>query len=105
MKPFRYSNQFSSLGSNGLKTHISKTIGTFKSFSTIDKNLFQTLNERGFIHSFTGTKEQVLQTLAKPCAIYVGFDPTADSLHIGNLLSIMALSHFKKAGHKVIALV
>lgn len=41
----------------------------------------------------------------KPQTIYSGFDPTADSLHVGNLLIIVALLHCQQAGHNVIALV
>jgi tyrosyl-tRNA synthetase len=49
-----------------------------------------------------GTEEQLLR---EPTTGYIGFDPTADSLHIGNLLPIMLLVHFQRAGHKPIALV
>ena len=45
------------------------------------------------------------QLTRKPQTIYSGFDPTADSLHVGNLLIIMALLHCQRAGHNVIALV
>lgn len=61
------------------------------------------LKWRGMIHDITpGTEEQLAKEVT---AAYVGFDPTADSLHIGNLVSIMMLKHFQKAGHKPIALV
>jgi len=54
------------------------------------------------IHELTpGTKEKVLKEMT---TAYVGFDPTADSLHIGNLVPIMLLTHFQQAGHKPIAL-
>ena len=43
--------------------------------------------------------------LVSPQCVYAGFDPTADSLHIGNLLVIVALLHCQRAGHQVIALV
>lgn len=49
-----------------------------------------------------GTAEQLDKELT---TAYIGFDPTADSLHIGNLVPIMLLSHFQRAGHKPIALV
>ena len=49
-----------------------------------------------------GTEEALLK---KICAGYIGFDPTADSLHIGNLVQIMTLTHFQRAGHKPFALV
>jgi tyrosyl-tRNA synthetase len=58
---------------------------------------------RGMIHDMMpGTEEQLDKEMT---AGYIGFDPTADSLHIGNLLPIMLLVHFQRAGHKPIALV
>ncbi len=61
------------------------------------------LKWRGMIHDITpGMEEQLAKEVT---AAYVGFDPTADSLHIGNLVSIMMLKHFQNAGHKPIALV
>tara|TARA_B110000483_G_C18124283_1_gene514968 strand:- start:31 stop:1308 length:1278 start_codon:yes stop_codon:yes gene_type:complete len=61
------------------------------------------LQWRGMIHDIMpGTEEQLEKELT---AGYVGFDPTADSLHIGNLVSIMMLKHLQKAGHKPFALV
>jgi tyrosyl-tRNA synthetase len=61
------------------------------------------LEWRGMIHNIMpGTKEQLQKEITSG---YVGFDPTADSLHIGNLVPIMLLTHFQKAGHKPIALV
>lgn len=54
------------------------------------------------IHSMMpGTEEQLMK---EPTAAYVGIDPTADSLHIGHLVSIMILKHFQACGHKPIAL-
>ncbi len=61
------------------------------------------LSWRGMIHDMMpGTEEQLNKEMT---AGYIGFDPTADSLHIGNLLPIMMLVHFQRAGHKPIALV
>lgn len=49
---------------------------------------------------------KVIQELTrKPQTIYSGFDPTADSLHVGNLLIVMAFLHCQRAGHNVMALV
>lgn len=60
------------------------------------------LRWRGMVHDLTPGIENVL---TKPgCAGYIGFDPTADSLHIGSLVQIMTLVHFQRAGHKPIAL-
>lgn len=61
------------------------------------------LRWRGMIHdSMPGTEEQLAKEMT---AAYVGIDPTADSLHIGHLVSVMMLKHFQLAGHKPIALV
>lgn len=61
------------------------------------------LRWRGMIHDIMpGTEEQLNKEMT---AGYIGFDPTADSLHIGNLVQIMTLVHFQKAGHKPFALV
>ncbi|MFM1807373.1 MAG: hypothetical protein RLZZ242_98 [Bacteroidota bacterium] len=61
------------------------------------------LRWRGMIHDFMPGLEEHLNESMKTA--YVGFDPTADSLHIGNLVSILMLRHFQLAGHKPIALV
>jgi tyrosyl-tRNA synthetase len=61
------------------------------------------LRWRGMIHDIMpGTEEQLNKEMTSG---YIGFDPTADSLHIGNLLPIMLLVHFQRGGHKPIALV
>ncbi|MFY9153875.1 MAG: tyrosine--tRNA ligase [Prolixibacteraceae bacterium] len=66
-------------------------------------NFVDELQWRGMIHDIMpGTKEQLEKELT---SAYVGIDPTADSLHIGHLVSVMMLKHFQLAGHKPIALV
>jgi tyrosyl-tRNA synthetase len=63
-----------------------------------------TLNERGFIHQcsdFAGLDSKFMQG---PQSAYVGYDATAKSLHVGNLLSIMMLYWFQQTGHKPITL-
>src|SRR5574344_1088699 len=61
------------------------------------------LQWRGMIHDcMPGTEEQLKKEMS---AAYVGIDPTADSLHIGHLVSIMMLRHFQRCGHKPVALV
>lgn len=61
------------------------------------------LTWRGMIHDvMPDTETHLLETMR---AAYVGFDPTADSLHIGNLVPIMLLAHFQRCGHQPIALV
>ncbi len=65
---------------------------------------FEEMTWRGFINAVT--HEELADELEKgPMTLYCGFDPTADSLHIGSLLPIMGLAHFQRAGHKPVALV
>ncbi len=67
------------------------------------KNFIEELKWRGMIHDvMPGTEEQLNKEMT--CG-YIGFDPTAASLHIGNLATIMLLKHFQLCGHKPIALV
>ncbi|MGN6802065.1 MAG: tyrosine--tRNA ligase [Ginsengibacter sp.] len=67
------------------------------------KNLIEELRWRGLIQDIIpGTEEELLK---EPIAAYVGFDPTADSLHIGSLIPIIVLVHLQNYGHKPIALV
>ena len=67
------------------------------------KNLVEELKWRGLIHDIMpGTEEQLSKEMTTG---YVGFDPTADSLHIGSLVPIMLLVHLQRFGHKPIALV
>lgn len=66
-------------------------------------NFVKELQWRGMIHDMMpGTEEQLQKELT---AAYVGIDPTADSLHIGHLVSVMMLKHFQRCGHKPIVLV
>ncbi len=67
------------------------------------KNFVEELTWRGMIHTIMpGTEEQLMK---ESTSAYVGIDPTADSLHIGHLVSIMMLKHFQNCGHKPYALV
>ena len=62
------------------------------------KNFVKELEWRGMIKDITpGTEEELMKG---PASAYVGIDPTADSLHIGHLVSIMILKHFQACGHK-----
>ncbi len=66
-------------------------------------NFVEELKWRGMINNIMpGTEEQLNKEMT---SAYVGIDPTADSLHIGHLVSIMMLKHFQRAGHRPIALV
>lgn len=67
------------------------------------KNFVEELTWRGMIHTvMPGAEEHLMEGMR---SAYVGFDPTADSLHIGNLVPIMLLAHYQRCGHKPIALV
>ena len=67
------------------------------------KNFIEELQWRGMIHDIMpGTEEALNKSVS---AGYIGFDPTADSLHVGHLVQIMTLVHFQRAGHKPYALV
>lgn len=67
------------------------------------QNIINTLEKRGFIEAMTSDKLHVLSQ--EPLHVYIGFDPTSDSLHLGNLIPIMGLAWFQRFGHKPIALV
>ena len=68
-------------------------------------NLVDTLRERGFIEQTTHDAELRQFFDSQRVTGYIGFDPTASSLHIGSLVPIMALAHLQRAGHRPIALV
>lgn len=74
------------------------TIQSFKS------DFLQTLNERGFIHQCTDLEALDERALTSVITGYVGYDATASSLHVGNLISIMMLHWLQKTGHKPIVL-
>ena len=66
-------------------------------------NFVEELKWRGMVHDMMpGTEEQLQKEMT---TAYVGIDPTADSLHIGHLVSVMILRHFQRCGHKPLALI
>lgn len=66
-------------------------------------NFVEELKWRGMVHdTMPGAEAHLMESMR---SAYVGFDPTADSLHIGNLVPIMLLAHFQRAGHRPVALV
>ncbi|WP_213997445.1 tyrosine--tRNA ligase, partial [Tepidanaerobacter syntrophicus] len=68
------------------------------------ENAYDILKERGFIEQATH-EEEIRELLEREKVVfYVGFDPTADSLHVGHLLPMMAMAHMQRAGHTPIAL-
>ena len=66
-------------------------------------HILDLLKERGFIAQVT-FEDELYEQLKEPTTLYVGFDPTADSLHIGHYIPIMAMAHMQRAGHRPIAL-
>lgn len=67
------------------------------------RNVIEILQERGFIEAMTSP--ELIKMAASPMKVYCGFDPSADSLHLGNMVAIMGLAWFKKCGHTVHAIV
>ncbi|BBB92121.1 MAG TPA: tyrosine--tRNA ligase [Methylomusa anaerophila] len=68
-------------------------------------SVVDTLQERGFIQQLTH-EEEIKELLAKEkITFYVGFDPTADSLHVGHFLAMMSMAHMQRAGHRPICLI
>ncbi len=71
----------------------------------MSSNVYDVLKERGFIYQSTDEENlrKILNNEKITC--YIGFDPTADSLHVGSLVPIMSLVHMQRAGHKVLVVV
>ena len=67
--------------------------------------IFQDLKARGLVFQTTGDEQFEAWLSDKPRTLYCGFDPTADSLHIGSLVPLLMLRRFQLAGHTPIALV
>ncbi len=68
-------------------------------------NLIDVLKQRGFIEQTTHEQELRNYLEAEQATCYIGFDPTASSLHVGSLVPIMSLAHVQRHGHRPIALV
>ena len=68
-------------------------------------SVLDTLYERGFVHQLTHDEEirELLET--EKITFYIGFDPTADSLHVGHFLGMMVMAHMQRAGHRPICLI
>ena len=71
--------------------------------TTAEVNFFDVLSERGLLAQ--STDERMRERLSRPLTAYIGFDPTADSLHVGSLVPVMTLAHLQRCGHKPIAVV
>ena len=86
-----------------LFTSVPKQVSLLKFIEIMVKNFIEELKWREMIHdAMPGTEEHLQEAMR---SAYIGFDPTADSLHIGNLVPIMLLAHFQRCGHKPYALV
>lgn len=69
------------------------------------KNVMDILRERGFVKQ-TVFEDELYRLLGeKSVTFYIGFDPTADSLHVGHFVQLMAMAHMQRAGHRPIALI
>ncbi len=66
------------------------------------KNVIEVLRERGLFEAVTSP--DLAKLVEHPATVYAGFDPTSNSLQVGNFVTIMGLAHFQRCGHKVIAL-
>ncbi len=68
-------------------------------------DFYDTIVDRGLLAQATDTPEGMRRRLSRPVTAYCGFDPTADSLHVGSLVPIMGLAHLQRAGHRPLVLV
>jgi len=67
------------------------------------ENAYDVLRERGFVEQVSD-EEAFRAAVERPITFYIGYDPTARSFHVGNLLTIMAMAHMQRCGHRPIAL-
>lgn len=71
----------------------------------IEMNVLELLQDRGYIKQFTHEQETKELLEKERVTFYIGFDPTADSLHVGHFIAMMFMSHMQRAGHRPIALI
>lgn len=92
-------------GENDIKSDSSLYIQDPKALASLESDFLKTMRDRGFLHQCSGILELDDKLKNGGCVTaYLGFDATAESLHVGSLLQIMALRHFQKAGHRPIVL-
>jgi tyrosyl-tRNA synthetase len=72
---------------------------------TPEGHVVDILRERGFVEQVTEPESGIRELLDSPASAYIGFDPTAASLHVGSLVPIMSLVHLQRGGHRPVALV
>ena len=70
----------------------------------MERNVYDVLEERGFLKQCSHPEELRELLGREKVTFYIGFDPTADSLHIGHYVQLMSMAHMQRAGHKPIAL-
>ncbi|MEM1109471.1 MAG: tyrosine--tRNA ligase [Planctomycetota bacterium] len=75
------------------------------SVSTPTKNFYDVMAERGLVAQCTDSEDGIRKRLSTPITAYCGFDPTADSLHVGSLVPIMGLAHAQRCGHRPLVVV
>lgn len=71
----------------------------------LESSFLKTMRDRGFLHQCSGIQELDAKMKEGTISAYLGFDATADSLHVGSLLQIMILRHLQQSGHKPIVLI
>ena len=76
-----------------------------ESLEKLKSPFLQTMRDRGFLHQCTGITELDSKLMESTQSAYLGFDATADSLHVGSLLQIMILRHLQKSGHRPVVLI
>ncbi len=76
-----------------------------ESLAKVKSKFLQTMRDRGFLHQCTNLEELDKIMTEGTVSAYLGFDATADSLHVGSLLQIMILRHLQQSGHKPIVLI
>jgi len=72
---------------------------------TLMENVFDILRARGFVQQVTHPDRLRQRLGSERLTFYIGYDPTARSLHIGSLLTIMAMAHMQRAGHRPLVIV
>ncbi|EXC27891.1 Tyrosine--tRNA ligase [Morus notabilis] len=99
--PFKYRHPNSPSSSSSSSRRFLSSIKSSASSSS-SSNVVSVLEQRGLLDSLTSDN---LRTTSSPLTAYCGFDPTAPSLHLGNLLALIVLSWFSRCGHRTIALI
>ncbi len=92
------------MGSSPSPLDLSARANNDKGMTAPSADLLNDLDERGLVHDSTDRRALAERLARGPLRLYCGFDPTADSLHVGSLVPILGLRRFQLAGHRPIAL-